>query len=149
MVSVGPHECPGALKSPSGNRCFTEAARDQAAAADVVVVNTHLYGAHLASGGSVLPEHDVVVFDETHQLEEVMTSALGVEITPGRFRALVTSARPLVPRPMPTTSVAWRVPETSWASCWPTGWAPASCANRPNRMSTIARWPTSWPDAPS
>ena len=53
------------------------------------MVNTHLYGAHLASGGAVLPEHDVVVFDEAHELEEVMTSSLGVEVTPGRFRALV------------------------------------------------------------
>ena len=66
------------------------------AAADVVVVNTHLYGAHLASGGAVLPEHDVVVFDETHELEEVMTASLGVEITPGRFRALANSARTLM-----------------------------------------------------
>jgi ATP-dependent DNA helicase DinG len=96
MVSVGPRECPGAFNCPSGNRCFAEAARDRALAADVVVVNTHLYGAHLASGGAVLPEHDVVVFDETHELEEVMTSSLGVEITPGRFRALATSARALV-----------------------------------------------------
>ena len=96
MVSVGPRECPGAFNCPSGNHCFAEAARDAAAAADVVVVNTHLYGAHLASGGAVLPEHDVVVFDETHELEEVMTSCLGVEITPGRFRALALSARALV-----------------------------------------------------
>ena len=96
MVSVGPRECPGAFNCPSGGRCFAEAARDRAAAADVVVVNTHLYGAHLASGGAVLPEHDVVVFDEAHQLEEVMTSSLGVEVTPGRFRALVTAARGLV-----------------------------------------------------
>ncbi len=96
MVSVGPRECPGAFNCPSGNHCFAEAARDAAAAADVVVVNTHLYGAHLASGGAVLPEHDVVVFDETHELEEVMTSSLGVEITPGRFRALALSARSLV-----------------------------------------------------
>ncbi len=96
MVSVGPRECPGAFNCPSGGRCFAEAARDRAAAADVVVVNTHLYGAHLASGGAVLPEHDVVVFDEAHQLEEVMTSSLGVELTPGRFRALVTAARGLV-----------------------------------------------------
>jgi ATP-dependent DNA helicase DinG len=64
--------------------------------ADIVVVNTHLYGAHLASGGVVLPEHDVVIFDEAHELEEVMTSSLGVEVTPGRFRSLVTSARSLV-----------------------------------------------------
>ncbi len=96
MVSVGPRECPGAFNCPSGGRCFAEAARERASVADVVVVNTHLYGAHLASGGVVLPEHDVVIFDEAHELEEVMTSSLGVEVTPGRFRSLVTSARSLV-----------------------------------------------------
>jgi len=96
MVSVGPRECPGAYNCPSGGRCFAEAARERAAVADVVVVNTHLYGAHLASGSVVLPEHDVVIFDEAHELEEVMTSSLGVEVTPGRFRSLVTSARSLV-----------------------------------------------------
>jgi ATP-dependent DNA helicase DinG len=93
---VGPRECPGAFNCPSGNRCFAEAARDRAAAADVVVVNTHLYGAHLASGRAVLPEHDVVVFDEAHELEEVMTSSLGVEVTAGRIRSIVTGARALV-----------------------------------------------------
>jgi ATP-dependent DNA helicase DinG len=96
MLSVGPRECPGAFNCPSGGSCFAEAARERAATADVVVVNTHLYGAHLASGRAVLPEHDVVVFDEAHQLEEVMTSSLGVEVTSGRFRALVTAARSLV-----------------------------------------------------
>ena len=96
MVSVGPRECPGRFNCPSGERCFAEAARDKAAASDVVVVNTHLYGAHLASGRAVLPEHDVVIFDETHELEEVMTSSLGVEVTPGRFRALAVAARSLV-----------------------------------------------------
>ncbi len=96
MVSVGPRECPGAFNCPSGGQCFAEAARDRAAAADIVVVNTHLYGAHLASGRVVLPEHDVVVFDEAHELEEVMTASLGVEVTAGRVRALVTTARALV-----------------------------------------------------
>jgi ATP-dependent DNA helicase DinG len=96
MVSVGPRECPGAFRCPSGNRCFAEAARDQAAAADVIVVNTHLYGAHLAAGGGVLPPHDMVVFDEAHELEEVMTASLGVEVTPGRFRALGVGSRPLL-----------------------------------------------------
>jgi ATP-dependent DNA helicase DinG len=96
MVSVGPRECPGAFNCPSGSRCFAEAARDRAASSDVVVVNTHLYGAHLASGRAVLPEHDVVVFDETHELEEVMTASLGVEVTPGRFRLLAVASRSLV-----------------------------------------------------
>ena len=96
MVSVGPRECPGAFRCPSGSRCFAEAARDQAQAADIVVVNTHLYGAHLAAGGGVLPPHDVVIFDEAHELEEVMTDSLGVELTPGRFRALGAASRALV-----------------------------------------------------
>src|ERR1700728_561871 len=96
MVSVGPRECPGAFRCPSGSRCFAEAARDQAQAADVIVVNTHLYGAHLAAGGGVLPPPDVVVFDEAHELEGVMTASLGVELSPGRFRALGVASRSLL-----------------------------------------------------
>jgi ATP-dependent DNA helicase DinG len=96
MVSVAPRECPGAFRCPSGGTCFAEAARANAAAADVVVVNTHLYGAHLASDGAVLPEHDVVIFDEAHELEGVMTSSLGVELSPGRLRVIGVMARPLL-----------------------------------------------------
>ena len=96
MVSTTARECPGAFRCPSGRDCFAEDARARAAEADVVVVNTHLYGAHLASGGAVLPPHQVVVFDEAHEVEEVMTDSLGVEIGPGRFRALAASARALV-----------------------------------------------------
>ena len=96
MVSTTARECPGAFRCPSGRDCFAEDARDRAAEADVVVVNTHLYGAHLASGGMVLPPHDVVIFDEAHEVEEVMTDSLGTEIGPGRFRALTASARGLV-----------------------------------------------------
>ena len=51
MVSTTARECPGAFRCPSGRDCFAEDARARAAEADVVVVNTHLYGAHLASGG--------------------------------------------------------------------------------------------------
>jgi len=94
MVSTTARECPGAFKCPSGRDCFAEHARGRAAEADVVVVNTHLYGAHLASGGAVLPEHSVVVFDEAHEVEDVMTDSLGIEVGPGRFRALATAARP-------------------------------------------------------
>jgi ATP-dependent DNA helicase DinG len=98
MVSVGPRECPGAHRCPSGDACFTEAARERAAAADIVVVNTHLYGAHLASGGAVLPEHDVVVFDEAHEVEDVMIAAFGADVAAGRFRALARLMRAVLPR---------------------------------------------------
>ena len=43
-VSVGSDECPGAERCPLGEPCFAEQARRRAAVADVVVVNTHLYG---------------------------------------------------------------------------------------------------------
>ncbi|MDQ1437667.1 MAG: ATP-dependent helicase DinG [Acidimicrobiaceae bacterium] len=95
-VSVSAMECPGAAKCPSGAECFAEAARQKAAVADVIVVNTHLYATHLASGGFVLPDHDVVVFDEAHQLEDVAASGLGIELTAGRLRTLARLARPLL-----------------------------------------------------
>jgi ATP-dependent DNA helicase DinG len=63
---------------PVGHDCFAEWARTRAATADVVVVNTHLYATHVASDGSVLlPEHDVVVLDEAHAVEDIMTAGLG------------------------------------------------------------------------
>jgi ATP-dependent DNA helicase DinG len=96
MLSVGSTECPGASKCPSGDVCFTEMARQRAALADVVVVNTHLYATHLASGGAVLPPHDVVIFDEAHELEDVASSSLGLELVPGRFFGVARNAKPLV-----------------------------------------------------
>ena len=96
MLSVGPTDCPGRVNCPSGDECFAEAARERAAAADIVVVNTHLYVAHLASGGAVLPPHEVVVFDEAHELEDVATEGLGVELGPFRLRALGRRARSLL-----------------------------------------------------
>ncbi len=96
MLSVTGMECPGAAKCPSGDNCFAERARASAETADVVVVNTHLYGSHLASGGHVIPDHDVVIFDEAHELEDIAASALGLEMTAGRFASLARNARRLV-----------------------------------------------------
>ncbi len=95
-LSVGPRECPGAFRCPSGSLCFAERARAMAAASDIVVVNTHLYATHVASGGAVLPEHDVLVLDEAHSVEEVMTEALGVELSGARLRAVAQAARAIV-----------------------------------------------------
>lgn len=95
-VSVGPRECPGQSKCPRGDVCFAERARRAAAEADVVVVNTHLYGLDVATHGALLPEHEVVVIDEAHQLEEVVSATAGTEIAAGRFGALARSTRAIV-----------------------------------------------------
>jgi ATP-dependent DNA helicase DinG len=92
-VSVSADECPGARRCPSGGECFAEAARSRAAVADVIVVNLHLFGAHLRSGGEVLPEHDALVIDEAHELEDVLAATLGVDVGPGRLRGIASSAR--------------------------------------------------------
>lgn len=86
-VSVGADECPGAAKCPKGETCFAEGARRRAAEADVIVVNTHLYGTHVAAGGVVLPLHDLVVLDEAHRVEEVVSATAGSELTSGRVSA--------------------------------------------------------------
>ena len=87
-VSTGSDECPGAAKCPRGEDCFAEDARHAAAAADVIVVNTHLYGTNIAAGGAVLPDHELVIFDEAHQLEDTVSETCGAELTAGRFTAL-------------------------------------------------------------
>ena len=92
-LSVGVGECPGAAKCAYGDVCFAEDARGAAADADVIVVNTHLYGLHLASGGAVLPEHEVVVVDEAHALEDIAADTLGLAVGPGRFENLARAAR--------------------------------------------------------
>jgi ATP-dependent DNA helicase DinG len=93
---VGATECPGATRCPCGDACFAEAARDRAGKADVVVVNAHLYATHLAAGRALLPPHDLVIFDEAHELEDVASSSLGLELGAGRFAAIARTARPLV-----------------------------------------------------
>ncbi len=98
-VSVGSEECPGATRCPMGDACFSEGARERAAVADVAVVNTHLYGLDVASGGAILPEHDVVIFDEAHQLEDVMSDTVGVSIGPGRFTRVAQALRRVIEDP--------------------------------------------------
>jgi len=92
-VSVGSDECPGADRCPMGRECWAELARDRAQVADVVVVNTHLYGIDVAAGGAIIPEHGVVVFDEAHGLEDIMSDTVGIELAPGRFVSLASSVR--------------------------------------------------------
>jgi ATP-dependent DNA helicase DinG len=98
-VSVSSKECPGAARCPKGEVCFAEQARQAAAEASVVVVNTHLYGLHLESGRVILPEHEVVVIDEAHQLEDTISATFGIELGGSRFASLARSVRSILDAP--------------------------------------------------
>jgi len=98
-VSVSAQECPGARRCPQGETCFAEGARRRAAEADVVVVNIHLLGLDLASDGAVLPEHQLVVVDEAHQLEDIVSDTCGFELSAGRFHNLARSVRNILEDP--------------------------------------------------
>ena len=95
-LSVSSEQCPGRNKCPMGGLCFAERARDAAKDAEVIVVNLHLYGIDIAADGAIIPEHDVVVFDEAHQLETVMSDTVGVELSRGRFGSLAQSVRRVI-----------------------------------------------------
>jgi ATP-dependent DNA helicase DinG len=95
-LAVGPDRCLG-RRCPRVQTCFAESARQQAARADLVIANHALYFADLAlregsDGARVLPEHDAVIFDEAHKLEETAASWLGARVTVGAVRRLTTDA---------------------------------------------------------
>jgi ATP-dependent DNA helicase DinG len=91
LVSVGRDECPGASRCPVGDDCLAEKARRKAATADVIIVNIHLYAIEVMVEG-ILPEHDLVIIDEAHQLEDIMSEAAGRQISPARLQAAARAA---------------------------------------------------------
>ncbi len=92
-MTVGPQECPGAVRCEFGPTCFTEVARARAETVDIIVVNHALYSAHLATGGQLLPAHEVLVVDEAHAFDAIVTNALGAEVTAGGLRQLAGRLR--------------------------------------------------------
>ncbi len=104
-VSVTSDACPGVTRCAKGSHCFAEKARRVAAEADVVVVNTHLYGMHLASGGAVLPDHDVLVLDEAHMVEDILSDTLSVTVGGTRFSNLSRNISTIIEDPNLTESI--------------------------------------------
>ena len=86
-LAVGSDRCAG-RRCPLLSTCFAEAARTRAGEAELVITNHALYFADLAAGGGVLPEHDAVVFDEAHRLEETAASWLGGRVSRAGLRRL-------------------------------------------------------------
>ena len=81
QVSVSAQECIGATRCRFGSRCFAEKAREAAAEADIVVTNHALLAIDATSEIEVLPQHDVVIIDEAHDLVDRVTSATTGELS--------------------------------------------------------------------
>src|ERR1700755_250815 len=79
--SVGAQGCIRAQRCPFGSRCFAEKARDAAGRADIVVTNHALLAIDATSEIDVLPDHDVVIIDEAHDLVDRVTSATTGELS--------------------------------------------------------------------
>ncbi|MHB1947743.1 MAG: ATP-dependent DNA helicase [Gammaproteobacteria bacterium] len=67
------------------NKCHVVKARQEALAADIVVVNHHLFFADMAlqeeGFGELLPGADVIIFDEAHHLPEIASQFFSTYIT--------------------------------------------------------------------
>jgi ATP-dependent DNA helicase DinG len=80
-------------RCPHFESCFVTQARRRAQAADLVIVNHHLFFADLALRSAwpqaqLLPAYEAVIFDEAHQLEDVATDYFGVSVSSLRLVAL-------------------------------------------------------------
>ncbi|EHK88348.1 ATP-dependent DNA helicase [Saccharomonospora azurea] len=82
QVSVTAKECLGAGRCPVGDDCFAEVARGEAGRANIVVTNHALLAIDALQEYQVLPDHDVTIIDEAHELVDRVTSAATADLSP-------------------------------------------------------------------
>ncbi len=80
-------------KCPDFEPCFITRMRDRADAADIVVVNHHLFFADLNVRGNqfgkVIPDYAAVIFDEAHLIEDIAAEYFGFQISNFQIDELV------------------------------------------------------------
>ncbi|MFQ6172723.1 ATP-dependent DNA helicase [Oryzobacter sp. R7] len=91
QVSVSAEECLGS-RCPMVGECFVERSREAARDVDVIVTNHSFMAIDAFEGRQMLPEHDVLVVDEGHELVDRVTSTITDELTPGMIRAAAKRA---------------------------------------------------------
>ena len=94
-VSVTSNECLGASRCPHGPDCFAEEARREAADVDIVVTNHAMLAIDAISEANILPEHDVAIIDEAHELDGRITSVSTAEITTRAIKMAANRAKSL------------------------------------------------------
>ncbi|GAA3658708.1 ATP-dependent DNA helicase [Nonomuraea antimicrobica] len=100
QFSVSAQECLGAGRCPSGAECFAELARARAGEVDVVVTNHALLAIDAMGDLPVLPEHEVVVVDEAHELVDRVTSVVTGELSEASVLLAVRRVGRLIDQPI-------------------------------------------------
>jgi ATP-dependent DNA helicase DinG len=80
QVSVSHRDCLGAARCPFGEECFVELAREEAHRAHLVVTNHSLLAIDAIEGVPMIPEYDLVVIDEAHEVVARVTQAATDEL---------------------------------------------------------------------
>ena len=94
QVSVNHRECLGASRCRFASECFAEVAKEKAAKSQVVITNHSLLAIDAIEGVPMIPEYDVVVIDEAHELSARVTQAATDELSvPEIERAARRSAK--------------------------------------------------------
>jgi ATP-dependent DNA helicase DinG len=82
--------------------CFVTAMLRRAADSDVIIVNHHLFFADLAvkqeDFGGIIPRYDAVIFDEAHEIEDVVGQYFGVAVSNLQVHDLVRDIRDVARR---------------------------------------------------
>jgi ATP-dependent DNA helicase DinG len=81
QVSVSHRECLGAGKCPYGAECFAERAKERASRSQLIVTNHSLLAIDAVEGVPMIPEYDVAVIDEAHELVSRVTQAATDELS--------------------------------------------------------------------
>ena len=78
---------------PDFDRCFVTRARRRAQEADVIVINHHMFFSDQSlredGFGELLPDVDVLIFDEAHQLPDIASNFYGRSLTMRQYDMLL------------------------------------------------------------
>ena len=80
-------------RCPSYSKCFYYQDRRRVQHAQLMIVNHALFFSDLAlrrSGVSILPDYDVVVLDEAHNVESVASDHMGIRLTSGQLEYVLS-----------------------------------------------------------
>lgn len=92
QVSVNASECLG-RKCPLVESCFAELAKTRANESDIVITNHALLAINAFEGIGVLPEHEIVVIDEAHELADRVTGAVTGALSPAMVHSAARSMK--------------------------------------------------------